>query len=164
MCFLPGGWDCSPAIYDCTIGDMRGGRGGVISPHEDSSPPAVFTPLSWSLYVWPAVSSKAEIEAPGVRVKHGGLSWPVWYLALEERYKFTTYYAESVEGNKHTCFKKGICDNSSMLVQHWFRLWLGTEQRTSHHHNQSWHSSLMHIHVNWGAFQKHLWALKSKSS
>ena len=33
------------------------------------------------------------------------------------------------------------------ICQHWFRLWLGTEQAASHYLNQWWFSLLMHIYI-----------------
>ena len=34
------------------------------------------------------------------------------------------------------------------IIQHWFRLWLGTEQPTSHYLNQLWPSLVMHICIS----------------
>ena len=34
-----------------------------------------------------------------------------------------------------------------MILQHWFREWLGADQATSHHVNQWWPSLLMHVCV-----------------
>ena len=59
---------------------------------------------------------------------------------------------------------KSVLKGQLATTQHWFRLWLGSEQAASHYLNQCWPQSLTHIcgtrgrWVNWGQdFTRDAW-------